>query len=74
MREDDVKLQGRVADLRYRGEFLKWSIKFKVLYCPEVITEESIVNLVDKAGFHIGIGERRPQKGDTFGMFQVKRG
>lgn len=68
-----VRLRGSTADLRYRAEYPEWSITLTILHNPNVITRESIVNLLETAGFHIGIGDWRPEKNGTYGMFQVKR-
>lgn len=73
MREDMVTIGGisRVADIRYRGEFKKWSCVFEIKYNANVISAEQIVNLFNTAGFAIGVGEWRPQKNGNFGMFHV---
>lgn len=73
MREDIVRLPRDKADLRYRADYPEWSITFDVLYNPRIISVESIINLVETAGFHIGIGDWRPEKNGTHGMFRVKR-
>lgn len=73
MHEAIVRLQGRTADLRYRAIFKDWSITATVMYNPRVISQESIVNLLETAGFHIGIGDWRPEKDGTMGMFEVAR-
>jgi hypothetical protein len=74
IREDIVRLGGKVADLRYRAEFVDWSIELEVLHNPNVISAEAIINLIENAGFSVGIGDWRPQKAGSHGMFRVKRG
>jgi len=71
MHESMVRLGGRTADVRFRAQFFPWRIAFTVRYNPNVITAEAIVNLVQLAGFHQGIGDWRPEKNGTFGMFHV---
>jgi hypothetical protein len=77
MREDMVRVPpGRGgADIRYRGEFDKWSIDLDIRFNANLISAEQVVNLLSIAGFHIGIGEMRPSaplKPGTNGMFEVK--
>jgi len=72
-REDIGYLKGTIATPIYRPEFLNWKITFTVLHDPNVISRESIVNLIERAGFHIGIGSWRPEKEGNNGMFQVCR-
>lgn len=75
MRRDRVLLQGRTADIRHRAEFLDWTITVRIMHNPRVISQEGILNLLENAGFHIGLGEMRPGKsGHSHGMFRVKRG
>jgi len=71
MHEAMVRLRN-VADIHYRAMFDPWSISFDVRYNPLVITNEAILNLVQLAGFHQGIGDWRPEKNGTMGMFHVK--
>ncbi|OQA02219.1 MAG: hypothetical protein BWY71_00101 [Planctomycetes bacterium ADurb.Bin412] len=73
MREDMVRIGQGTADLRYRGEFKKWFIAFIVKYNADVLSAEQIVNLVELSGFSVGIGEWRPQKDGTYGMYHVQR-
>lgn len=73
MREDMVRLQGKQADIRYRGEFTEWKARIEVEYNPRVIGAEQIANLMNLAGFHVGVGEMRPGKtGMGFGRFHVE--
>lgn len=73
MKEDMVRLAGagRPADLRYRAEFKEWKMTFTILHNPDIISVESIINLLETAGFHIGIGDWRPEMEGTHGMFHV---
>ena len=72
MREDMVRIGMGTADIRYRGEFKKWSATFEVRYNSNVITSEQIMNLFNTSGFAIGIGEWRPSKDGSYGMFHVE--
>lgn len=72
MREDMVRLNGRSADIRYRGEFKNWEATFVVKYNANVFSAEQIVNLFNLGGFACGIGEWRPEKGGSHGMYHVK--
>lgn len=78
MREDIVRVGGRAgrgsgaADLRYRPEYSNWRIPIRLLYDRSIISAAQIVNLLNRAGFHLGIGEWRPQKGGQWGMFSVE--
>jgi len=71
MREDMVRIGMGVADIRYRGEFKKWSVEIEVRYNANVMSASQIVNLFNTAGFAIGVGEWSPRKNGLFGMFHV---
>lgn len=75
MRQDTVRLESGVADLRYRGEFLDWSCDLNVSFNSRAITLAQIVNLFNVGGFSIGVGEWRPtpKKGQSgnHGRFTV---
>lgn len=70
-REDMVKIAMGTADIRYRGEFKEWKTSFILRYNANVINPEQILNLFNTAGFAIGVGEWRPQRDGSFGMFHV---
>jgi hypothetical protein len=71
MREDMVRVGMGAADLRYRGEFKQWSCTLTIRHNADVLSAEQIVNLFNHAGFAVGVGEWRPQKDGSFGMFHV---
>lgn len=70
-REDMVRVGMGTADIRYRGEFREWSCEVNVRYNSSVLSAEQIINLFNTAGFAIGVGEWRPEKNGSFGMFHV---
>ena len=70
-REDMVRIGMGTADIRYRGEFREWSAVVDIRYNANVLSAEQIVNLFNTAGFGIGVGEWRPQRDGSFGMFHV---
>lgn len=73
MRMDVVRLSGmqHAPDIRFRPEYSDWSIDIDVEYPAEMITPDSIVNLVSTAGKFVGLGEHRAEKGGEWGTFTV---
>ena len=71
MREDMVRLNGKSADIRYRGSFVNWSVTLNVRYNADVVSQEQLLNLFELAGFSCGVGEWRMEKGGTFGTFTL---
>jgi hypothetical protein len=71
MREDAVRNDSGVADLRYRPEFLGWSATLHIQYDAGLISAEQVVNLAHRAGYSVGIGEGRPEKKGEWGRWEV---
>lgn len=71
MREDMVRIGMGVADIRYRGEFPEWSVEVPIRYNAQVLSPEQIANLFNVAGFAVGIGEWRPERNGSYGLFHV---
>ena len=74
MREDMVRLETKVADIRYRAGFWPWSAVLEIQFNADIITPDNLVNLVNAAGMS-GVGEWRPSapKSSTgeFGRFRL---
>lgn len=73
MREDMVKTSGmnRAPDIRYRAEYWPWAMRFNLSFLGEFIETESVLNLLQQAGFRVGLAEWRQEKGGTNGAFHV---
>ena len=72
MRTDPVKV-GMSTDLRYRPMFEEWKVQITMDLRTDLITPEDLANLVNHAGFSVGIGDWRPEKGGEFGRFELDR-
>lgn len=72
MREDMVRVGMGTADLRYRPEFPKWSATLTIRYNARALSAEQIINLFNTAGFGVGVGEFRPERDGSWGMFHVE--
>jgi len=73
MRTDVVRIGPyKVADLRYRPQFTDWAMKLPIRYDADLVTREQLVALLARAGLHVGLGEWRPEKDGSFGMFEVE--
>lgn len=70
-REDMVRVGMGTADIRYRPEFPEWRMPVAVKFNAAVISAEQIANLLNAAGFGVGIGEWRPEKNGQYGRFHV---
>lgn len=73
-REDMVRVGMGTADIRYRAQFRQWAVTLHIEYNASVITPETIVHLFDTAGFAVGVGDWRPERDGSFGMFHVAKG
>lgn len=69
-RQDMVRVSGK-ADIRFRPEFETWYAVIHVRFNEAVISAEQVANLFNIAGFAAGIGDWRPEKNGSHGMFHV---
>ena len=71
-RTDRVVLGGKTTSIAYRPEFRDWEMDIEIRYNVRAISAEQLINLLQLAGFGVGIGAWRPDKKGNFGMFEVK--
>lgn len=71
MREDVTRVGNGGTDLRYRAEFLEWSTQLVVTYVPNLLTQESVLGLLEAGGMSVGVGEWRPEKRGDYGTFTL---
>lgn len=71
MRRDVVRLNGKSADIRFRGEFPKWAIKLSIKMAVGGLSPTQMAGLLQLAGQTQGVGDWRPEKGGSMGMYHV---
>ena len=71
MREDMVRLGGKSADIRYRGEFTDWGVTLSITLNRLAMSAAQVVNLFNLGGFGVGVCEWRPEKNGPYGRFHV---
>jgi hypothetical protein len=75
MREDVVRNESGVADIRHRAEYQNWSCKFRLHVIENVVSAEQAYQLLAMAGFAVGLHEWRPAGknglGGQFGRFEI---
>lgn len=63
-----VRVGNGTADIRVRPMWTEWSLNVTVEFDTDMITPDSVVNLLDRAGKQVGIGEGRPFSKTSCGM------
>ncbi len=74
MRKDMVRLSGigRTPDIRFRAEYLGWSVDLVIEFDPRLITLDQLMYLLRSAGKSVGICEWRIQKDGNYGAFSIE--
>lgn len=57
-----------VADVRVRPMWRRWKANVTIRFDADVLTGEQVVNLLNRAGMQIGVGEGRPFSKKSVGM------
>jgi len=71
--ESTVKInRGMSGEVRFRPEYRDWSVTLQIKYNESLVSAEQIVNCLNYAGFHMGVGDWRPQSKGTYGTFHVE--
>lgn len=77
-KESLVRNDNGSADIRVRPMWREWFADVCVEFDADMITPDSVVNLLDRAGRQVGIGEGRPYSknsvGQGWGTFVVESG
>ncbi len=77
-KESLVRNDNGGADIRIRPMWREWKADVPVEFDADMITAESVVNLLDRAGRQVGVGEGRPfsknSVGQGWGTFTVETG
>lgn len=55
-----------------RNAFYDWSVDIEIQYNKANLSAEQIVNVLEWAGFHIGVGGFRKEKTGNFGAYHIK--
>ena len=61
----------RTPDVRTRAIFPQYACSVSVRYVRGMITQRAIANLFGAAGFIVGIGDWRPQRGGPYGSYRL---
>lgn len=73
-----VRMNFTSTDIRIRPMWRKWGATVRVQWDADQFTFADVVNLMDRAGLQVGIGEGRPDSktstGMGWGQFRVVRG
>lgn len=75
MREDVVRNESGVVDIRHRPEYWPWAMLLKVEYLPSVCTDRQVMQAIATSGFTVGLCEWRPSskqsKSGTYGTWRL---
>jgi len=71
MREDMVRIAMGTADIRYRAQVSNWTATLNISHNASIVSFDYIVNMIQAAGYGVGLGDWRPEKDGMFGRFEI---
>jgi len=75
MREDVVRNDSGVVDIRHRPEYWPWCCVLKVQFLPQYASFKRVLQAIQMAGFRVGLCEWRPSspksKSGAYGTFRI---
>jgi hypothetical protein len=75
-RQDMVRLETGVADIRFRPQYWPWRCAVTVRFLSSIIKAEQVINLLMLAGLTEGVGEWRPSAPKsatgTYGLWEIE--
>lgn len=66
--EHAVRNATGVADIRVRPMWREWSARLRIRFDADQFTQADVVNLLERAGQQVGVGEGRPFSKNSAGM------
>jgi hypothetical protein len=75
LREDVVRNESGVVDIRHRPMYMPWAMKIHVEYMPEIASMKQVLQAIARSGFTIGLCEWRPaskqSKSGSYGTWRL---
>lgn len=75
LREDVVRNESGVVDIRHRPEYWPWAMKISVEYLPQIASAKQVLQAVARSGFTVGLCEWRPSskqsKSGSYGTWRL---
>ena len=64
---------GRARIMRSRPVFKKWQLEFELEIDEMEVPNDVVKEILEYSGKRVGIGDFRPEKGGSFGRFEVSK-
>lgn len=78
MREDVVRNESGVVDIRHRPEYFPWGMKISIEFLPQIASAKQVLQAIARSGFMIGLCEWRPSskqsKSGSYGTWRLATG
>lgn len=68
-----VVLNRKTTSIAYRACYEEWEADLPISYQENVITVEQLINIIELAGYAVGVGAWRPQCRGQFGRYEIKK-